>query len=373
LPFAAGGIRGSAVDNAVFVTQALVPDRADYLQHLDAIFASRCLTNNGPCCRRLEQELARRLNTPHLALCFNATMALQLALHTAGLAGKKVITTPFSYVATLSSLLWVGCDVVFADIDEETCCLDPDSVAERLTPDVAGLLPVHVYGSICDVDALGELAEAARLPVIYDAAQCFGSTFCGRSVLDYGDYAVCSFHATKVFHTVEGGCVVAHTSEDLEAIRLLRACGHRGDEHIRLGVNAKLSELHAAVGLSLLDKVAANIAGRKTVSAIYDSLLPEQGLRRIRLREGLEYNYAYYPVLFNDEKTLLRVRQALNAENIFPRRYFYPALHTLPYLPQYQSCPVAESAASRALCLPLYSGLDEAVIAKIARIIAQRL
>jgi dTDP-4-amino-4,6-dideoxygalactose transaminase len=361
------------VKKAVFVTQALVPDKEDYIRHLEAIFSSRSLTNDGPYCRGLEQKLAQSLHTPYLALCSNGTLGLQLALHAAGLAGKKILTTPFSYVATLSALLWLGCDVVFADIDEETLCLDPARAAEGLAPDLAGLLPVHVYGNICAVDALAEIAARAKLPVIYDAAQCFGSAFRGRSVLEYGDSAVCSFHATKVFNTVEGGCVVVHTPEDLEAIKLLRACGHRGDTHIRPGINAKLSEMHAAVGLSLLDKVADNIAGRKKSSAMYDALLPARGLRRPRLRDGLEYNYAYYPVIFDDEKTLLGVVARLNALNIFPRRYFDPALNTLPYLKTTQPCPVAESLAPRVLCLPLYAGLEEEIAARIARILRQEL
>jgi dTDP-4-amino-4,6-dideoxygalactose transaminase len=342
---------------------------------LDSVLASGSLTNNGSCCRKLEQELAARLHAPYLALCSNGTLALQLALHAAGLAGKQVMTTPFTYVATVSAMLWVGCDVVFADIDEETLCLDPASVTERMTPDTEGLLPVHVYGNICDVDALADIAgqSGAKLPVIYDAAQCFGSVFRGESVLAYGDYAVCSFHATKVFHTVEGGCVIAHTPEALEALTLLRACGHKGDEHILLGINAKLSEVHATVGLVLLDKTTDNIAGRAKVSAMYNALLPALGLRRPKLREGLEYNYAYYPVIFEDEKALLRVVERLNAKNIFPRRYFFPALNTLPYLKTPQVCPVAESLAPRILCLPLYSGLEDGLIEKIVRIIVQAL
>jgi dTDP-4-amino-4,6-dideoxygalactose transaminase len=346
----------------------------EYSRHLEAVFSSRNLTNNGPFCRRLEKELAARLHAPYLALCSTGTAALQLALHAAGLAGRKVITTPFSYAATVSALLWIGCDVVFADIDEETLCLDPASVAERVTSDTAGLLPVHVYGNICDVDSLADIARESGLPLIYDAAQCFGSTFRGKSVLAYGDYAVCSFHATKVFHTVEGGCVIAHRPEALEALALLRACGHRGDKHIRLGINAKLSELHSAVGLSLLDKVADNIAGRKKVSAMYDALLPAQGLRRPKQREGLEYNHAFYPVIFDDEKTLLRVLERLETERIFPRRYFYPALNTLPYLQgERQSCPTAESIAPRVLCLPLYTELEESAVERIARIIQHSL
>jgi dTDP-4-amino-4,6-dideoxygalactose transaminase len=290
-------------------------------------------------------------------------------LRASGLTGKKVITTPFSYVATVSALLWEGCTPVFADIDEETLCLDPHAVSEKITPDVAGVLPVHIYGNACDVDTFGALAKDAHLTLIYDGAQCFGSAYKGKSVLDYGDYAACSFHATKIFHTVEGGGVVAHSPEAMKALTLLRAFGHRGDTHYRLGINAKLSELHAAMGLSLLGGVESRIAAYAKVRAAYDALLPPHGLRRLVLREGLKYNQAYYPVIFDDEKTLLRAMERLNAENIFPRRYFYPALNTLPYLKETQTCPVAESISRRVLCLPLYPRLEDANVERIADIV----
>ncbi|MDR0466666.1 MAG: DegT/DnrJ/EryC1/StrS family aminotransferase, partial [Deltaproteobacteria bacterium] len=328
----------------IFVTRSVVPDFQEYSAYLEQILAGGYMTNDGACLRRLERELAEYLRVPHVALCSNGTMALQIALHAAGMAGKKIAVTPFSFVATVSALLWTGCTPVFVDIDEETLCMDPAKLAGALDEDVRGVLPVHIYGAVCDVEALEGLAREAGAPLVYDAAQCFGSLYQGRSVLEYGDFSVCSFHATKVFHTGEGGAVIAHTEEQLRAIRLLRAGGHVGDNHIRLGVNAKLSEFHAAVGLCLLGKTADNIAGRKAVCALYDALLPERGLRRPGVRQGLAPNHAYYPVIFESESILLRVVDALRRENVFPRRYFYPALNTLPYLPlRDQSCPVAES------------------------------
>jgi dTDP-4-amino-4,6-dideoxygalactose transaminase len=359
------------MNNSVFITRSVIPELSEYSKYLDHIFTSRYLTNNGAYTLQLEKKLTAYLGVPYLALCANGTLALQIALRVAGLAGKEVITTPFSYVATVSALLWEGCKVVFADIDEESLCLDLKTVSEKITSQTAGFLPVHVYGNICDVDALDALAQTAHLTILYDAAQCFGSVFEGRSVLDYGDYTACSFHATKVFHTVEGGCVVTRTADDYEACKLIRACGHRGDAHIRLGLNAKLSELHAAMGLSLLDKVNNNIAGRKKVSQMYDALLPAHNMRRPAPRSGLSCNYAYYPVIFDDEKTALQVFERLSSDNIFPRRYFYPALNTLPYLPNYQPCPVAESIASRVLCLPLYAELGEDVVDIIVRTIRE--
>jgi dTDP-4-amino-4,6-dideoxygalactose transaminase len=361
-------------DRSVYVTRAMLPDLPAYEEYLEQIFSSRRLTNHGDCVCRLEAALTARLRVPCFDLCSNGTLALQLGLRVSGLAGREVITTPFSYVATVSALLWEGCTPVFADIDEETLCLDPASVAERLTPQTAGLVPVHIYGNICDVDALSAIADANGLRVLYDAAQAFGSEFCGHSVLDYGDYAACSFHATKVFHTVEGGGLVTRAREDHEAFTLLRACGHRGDNHIRPGLNAKLSEVHAAMGLSLLDNVADNIAGRKRISHMYDDRLPVQGgLRRPMLRPGLTYNYAHYPMIFDDETILLRVVERLNREDIFPRRYFFPSLNTLPYLKTTQPCPVAESVARRVLCLPLYAEMEEAVVEKISKIVHRSL
>ena len=357
----------------IYVTKAVVPDFQEYSSYLEQIFTSRHMTNDGAYLRKLENELAQRLHIARVALCSNGTMALQIALHTANIAGKKIATTPFSFVATTSALLWTGCTPVFVDIDEETLCMDPAKLANVLdsNADICGILPVHIYGNICDVESLESLSNDAALPIIYDAAQCFGSEYLGKSLFDYGDLSVCSFHATKVFNTGEGGAVFAHTNEQLQAIRLLRAGGHVGDIHIRLGVNAKLSELHAATGLCLLNKTEDNIAGRKTVSAMYDTLLPERGIRRPKLRPGLVYNYAYYPVIFDSEAIVLRIMDSLYQENIFPRRYYFPALNTLPYLPlQGQSCPVAESVSRRVLCLPLYAELEEASVEKIAAIIS---
>jgi len=358
------------LDEPIYITRALVPDFQEYHKYVETIFATRHMTNDGDCVRRLEKALTSHLKISYLSLCANGTLALQLALHAAGIAGKKVITTPFSYVATVSALLWTGCTPVFADIDEETLCIDPKKIADVLSSDCHGILPVHVYGNICDVESIEKLGSDAALPVIYDAAQSFGSEYMGRSVLDYGDFAACSFHATKVFHTGEGGAVVAHSEQARQALQLLRACGHTGDTHIRLGVNAKLSELHAAMGLCLLGKTADSIAGRKAVSVMYDALLPERGIRRPKLRQGLVFNYAYYPIIFDSEAIVLRIMDTLRRENIFPRRYFFPALNTLPYLPlRDQSCPVAESVAPRVLCLPLYAELEESAVEKIAAII----
>ena len=362
---------------AVQVTKARLPRREDFHAKCDAIFDAAWFTNNGPCVRRLEQELSAYLGTPHLLTCANGTLALMLALHCAGLAGKKVAVTPYTYVATLSSLLWLGCTPVFIDIDPESLCLSPRLLRRELDadPDIAGVLPVHIYGLACDVEALGALCKERGLALIYDAAQAFGSRKNGKSLLDHGDYSICSFHATKLFHTVEGGCVIAHGEDELRALSLARAFGHVNDDHFALGINAKLSELHAAMGLTLLPGTDAEIKKRRRLHAVYDDALNGLDLAYPSRDSGQEWNFAYYPVLLPDAKCRERAHAALNAAGINPRRYFYPALNTLPYLaPECRRpCPVAEDAARRVLCLPMYGDLEEEVVATAAKAIANAL
>lgn len=356
------------------VTRTRLPEFGQYRDRLEQIFASGWLTNGGNCAQELEKALARHLGCPHLLVCNNATTGLMLALHCAGLAGKKVAVTPYTYVATLSALLWMGCTPVFVDIAPHTLALAPNALAEAFArhPDLAGVMPVHIYGLACDHAAISALCRKHGATLVYDAAQAFGSSLGGKSLLDYGDYSVCSFHSTKIFHTVEGGCVVAHSAEALRALSLARAFGHVGDTHHSLGINAKMSELHAAMGLCLLPGTEAEIAARTHVHALYDQALQHLPLTRPQALPGQQWNHAYYPVLLEDEATLERVMQALAKNSIHPRRYFYPALNTLPYVQQWHApCPVAEDAARRVLCLPLHGGLEEDEVEQVAKTLAE--
>lgn len=353
------------------VTRAVLPPPSVYHAYLEEVFTSGHLTNEGRFATRLEKELAERFDIPFLGLCTNGTLSLQLALRLKGLNGREVITTPFTYVATASALLWEQCTPVFADVDEETLCLSPRAVEGALSDKTAGILPVHIYGNACDVEGFAALSGRYGIPCVYDAAQAVGSSYKGKSLLAYGDAAICSFHATKVFHTVEGGGVVVHSAEELRTLSLLRAFGHRGDTHYTLGINAKLSELHAVMGLALLPQLEANIRARELISQQYDAAFPLPGLRKPGLREGLVYNYAYYPVLFDDPARRERVVARLNADGIQPRRYFSPSINTIGYMPRRCSCPVAEDAAARVLCLPLYAELPHSAIDRILRIIRQ--
>ena len=361
----------------VRVTRANLPPLEDYLGCVRRIFETHDLTNMGEYARRLEAELAAVLDAPAIAVCANGTLAIQLALRLLGLNGKTVITTPFTYVATLSALLWEGCTPVFADIDPESLCMSPAETARQLEahPEAAGLLPVHVYGNACNVAALGSLAAERGIPVLYDAAHAFGSRLDGKSLFAFGDAATASFHATKLFHTVEGGCVVARDPAAKAELELLRAFGHRGDTHISLGINAKLSELHAAMGLCLLPGLAENIARRTALNAVYDAAFgigPDgapgpEGLRRPRLAPGLEWNNAYSPVIFPDGAARARVTKVLEARDIHPRRYFYPSLTRLPYVDS-PPCPVSEDMAERVLCLPLWADMAPELAAEVAEV-----
>ncbi len=357
-------------DDKIYITKSRMPDEDFFFRQCRDIFKSAWITNNGNYVRKLEYSLSAYLGIPHLLACNNGMTALMLALQCAGLAGKKVAVTPYTYVATLSALLWIGCEPVFIDIDPDSLCLSPDLLRNRLKkePDIAGVLPVHIYGLACDVEALESICKEYGQTVIYDAAQAFGSKYKGKSLLDYGDYSICSFHATKIFHTAEGGCVVSHNAEAHKALSLARAFGHINDDHYSLGINAKMSELHAALGLSLLPGTDEEIARRKELYAIYDQALDGLPLKYPSVCEGLEWNNAYYPILLPDEESRVRVETALSVQNIIPRRYFYPALNTLPYLKEEWriSCPVAEDVARRVLCLPGYSDLSNEYIYRIA-------
>ncbi len=360
---------GNRSQQAIHVTRAIIPDPVEYAECISRILSSRHLTNMGEHTARLEQELCKFLDIPFLALCTNGTLALQLSLRAGGLVGREIITTPFSYVASVSAVLWEGCTPIFADIDEETLCLDPGNL-ENLCSDATGaILPVHVYGNACDVEAIEKIAARNNLTTLYDAAQAFGTLYKGKSLLSYGDFSTVSFHATKVFHTVEGGGIVSRTQASYDYLALLRAFGHTNDTHHTLGINAKLTEPHAAMGLCLLDKVTQNIADRKKISQLYDSFFPSHGVRKPRLHSDITYNYAYYPVIFDDTNAMQRALVSMNQENIFPRRYFYPALNTLPYLTSRTHCPVAESICTRVLSLPLYADLEEGIVERIMQIV----
>lgn len=350
------------------VTETYLPPLDEYRSYLEDIWSAKRVTNEGPLATKLERQLAEYLRVPHLKYVSNGTIALQLAIKALGISGE-VITTPYSYAATTNAVLWEGCRPVFVDINEDTFCIDVDQIEEAITGETTAILATHVYGLPCDVTRISQIAEKHGLKVIYDAAHCFGVKLHGESLLTHGDIATLSFHATKVFHTVEGGALVTRDQELAERIGLLKKFGHFGEDNYYLpGINAKNSELHAAMGLCLLPKMADIIKSRKETCELYDRLLSIVDVRRLSIPAGLEYNYAYYPVVFRTHAQMMAVREALIKNDVLPRRYFYPSLNRLPYL-NGRRCPVSESLTERVLCLPLMYGLPKSDVERIANVL----
>ena len=350
------------------VTKTYLPPLEKYVECLDEIWKSNQITNHGKFALELEKELKDYFNVKHLFLVSNGTIAIQIALKALQIKGQ-VITTPFSYVATTSSLIWEGCEPIFVDIDEHSFCISPDTIEKKITPEVKAILATHVYGNPCDVEAIEQLARKFNLRVIYDAAHAFGVSYKGKSLLHYGDISTISFHATKLFHTAEGGAIITKDDDLAHKISYMRNFGHKGPEQFwGVGINGKSSELHAALGLCILPEVNNLIRRRKELSDIYDKLLLNYGFIKQEIREGTNYNYAYYPILFPTESALHNAVTILNANQIFPRRYFFPSLNSLNYVTS-QNMPVSEQIASRILCMPLYFDLSEKEVEQISKIL----
>lgn len=359
----------------ITVTRTSMPPLEEYVAYLERIWPTAYLTNNGPLCCELAALLKGRLCVDNLELVANGTLALQLAMKALDIRGE-VITTPYSYVATTNAILWESCDPVFVDVDPQTLCIDPALIESAISPHTSAILATHVYGYPCDVDAIQEIADRHGLRVIYDAAHAFGVKLNGRSLLSYGDCSTLSFHSTKLFHCGEGGAVVSRTPELSQRVFLMTMFGHCGEErYVEIGINAKMSELHAAMGLSVLPQVDDLIARRRRSSERYDALLDGLALQRPKVAASLDYNYAYYPVLFEDHASMMRARRVLLDHDIMPRRYFFPSLNTLPFLREAlrRPCPVSESAASRVLALPLSAMLEDVEIDAVVRCIREAL
>lgn len=359
-------IRGSMIDTQV--TRPFLPPVEEFMKRVFPIFDRDILTNQGPNVLEFERTMKEFLAVEHFHFVTNGTIALQLALRVSGITEGEVITTPFSYVATVSSILWEHCVPVFVDIEPDNFTIDATKIEAAITEKTRAIMPVHVFGYACDMEAIGAIAEKHGLKVIYDAAHSFGSKYKGRSLVSYGDVSVLSFHATKWFHTIEGGGIVTHDPSLSERLELMKRFGHDGDEYVCLGINAKQDEFNAAMGLCNFRHLSACHAERRTLSELYDSCL-DGSVYRPSVQPDVVHNYAYYPVLFPDEDTLLRVLECLKEIRVFPRRYFNRSLNTLPYLKQEASCPIAEDISSRIACLPLFCGLSHDTVKQICRII----
>ncbi len=340
----------------IHVTKTFFPPIQEYQKQVQRIWDNQWLTNNGELYNELSKKLVHYLGAKHIIPMTNGTLPMQIALNALAEEGE-VITTPFSYVATTSSIVWEKCMPVFVDIHPEYLSIDETKIEAAITSKTTTILATHVFGNPCNIDAIEKIAEKYSLKVIYDAAHCFGVNYNGQSVFNYGHVSTCSFHATKLFHTGEGGAAFVQDEETLHELFYRHNFGHNGPmEYYGLGINAKMSELQAAMGLSVLPYMDKIIVERKKVCDYYDAHIDFSTLRKLKLRENTEWNYSYYPVIFESEEDLLEAEAALNEKNIFPRRYFYPSLEELPYV-KTNNCSIAASIAKRIMCLPLFVGI----------------
>jgi dTDP-4-amino-4,6-dideoxygalactose transaminase len=353
------------------VTEPFLPPLEEYVEYLKGIWERNLLTNQGPLVCELEHKIqaCHQIDMP-VHCVTNGGLGLQIILKALGVKGE-VITTPFSYVATASCPLWEGCSVQFADIEPDNLTIDPVAVEAAIGPNTEAILATHVFGNPSDCEALETIANKNGLALIFDAAHAFGVRYKGKSILEYGDASMVSLHATKLIHAVEGGFVVAKDPLVAEKIEWMRRFGHKGpEEFYGVGINAKMSELHAAMGLCNLRHLEAILKKRQEVCEVYDKALAvERSITTMTYREGASLNYSYYPILFESESLMLQTAARLNAANIFPRRYFHPDLSSC-FGDNRESCPVTVDVSSRILCFPLSSQLGEDVIGRVVSILS---
>ncbi len=351
------------------VTKPFLPPIDEYQRYVEQIWKRQWLTNMGPLSSELEMRLKEYLDLKHLLFVANGTVALQIAIKALELKGQ-IITTPFSFVATTSSIVWEGCTPVFVDIDNKSLNIDPEKIEAAITPQTSAILATHVYGNPCDIDQIERIAKKHKLKVIYDAAHAFGVKYKGKSIFEFGDISICSLHATKLYHATEGGLIITKSPELLKKVALMRNFGISGfGTYGDIGINGKNSEFHAAMGLVNLSHLPAIFNKRKELSTTY-----LRNLKTLRATYPIwntqsAPNFAYFPVILESEEFLLQLVEELNKNQIFTRRYFYPSLaSSLPYLAP-SAFAITDDISKRVLCLPLYHDLTIEEINLITRII----
>lgn len=368
------------MNKPLYIAQPYLPPLEEFLPHLENIWESKVLTNGGPYHQRFEQALAEYLGCEHVALCSNGTLALILALQALRITGE-VITTPYSFVATSHALHWNGIKPVFVDISPETFNIDPSKIEAAITPSTTAILALHCYGESAETEAIEKIADIYNLKVIYDAAHAFGVEDSGGSLLRHGDMSITSFHATKVFTTFEGGAIICPDAKTKQRINYLKNFGFADETTvIAPGINGKMNEFSAALGLVQLDHFSSVIAHRRTIDEQYRKLLENQpGIHCPKFDITPKRNYSYFPVLVGDNYPVSRdeLYERLKARNIFSRRYFYPLISNFPTyrgLPSSQTSnlPVANRIANQILCLPIHAGVSLKDVEEIASLIANQ-
>lgn len=348
----------------ITVTKPYIPDRIRLDNYLRRAVDSRWLTNDGPLVKELTTRLEEFLGVKNLILVANGTLALQLAIKATGMKGS-VITTPFSFPATTSALLWSGCTPEFFDIDPDTynIIVEPSGLEE--TNGVTGLLATHVFGNPCDIGNLTARCSNLDIPLIFDAAHAFAVQYKGESVLNYGDISILSFHATKMFHSIEGGGLVIANDEQYDRVKKMINFGYDESGLIsEIGINAKMNEFEAAMGLVVLDEIDVVLEKYHERSLFYNDLLSDR-LKRQKIEAASDYNYSYFPVCFPDSQLMDEALSRLSEMDVFPRRYFYPSLDTIPVYGGSGNCEVSADIASRIVCMPLYADLEIKTIKEI--------
>lgn len=350
------------------VTKTFLPLLEEYNKQLQRAWEKQWLTNRGELVLELEQKLKEYLNTSNIIVTNNGTVPLQIALKLLGNQGE-IITTPFSYVATSAAIVWENCTPVFVDIHAEYLSIDETKIEAAITNKTTAILATHVFGNPCNVEAIEVIAQKHNLKVIYDAAHSFGVTYKRKSLFNYGDISTCSFHATKLFHTGEGGAMFTNCETLYNKMFYSHNFGHNGAlDFYDVGINGKMSELQTAMGLSVLPYIENIILERKKVVDYYNSNLDLSKIQTLKLRDHTQWNFSYYPIIFESEEKLLKVERKLNESQIFPRRYFYPSLNTLGYM-KGNKMDISENISCKILCLPLYVGLLDVELQKIVSII----
>ncbi len=351
------------------VTKPYLPNKEKYKAYIDQIYDSEHLTNNGPLLQSLEKRLAEHLGVKHVICVANGSLALQVAYKALDLKGE-VITTPFTFAATASTLVWEGLTPVYSDIDGDSWNLAPSLIEEKITKKTSAILPVHVFGNPCEVDEIQKIADKHNLKIIYDAAHAFGTLYEGQSVLKHGDISTLSFHATKLFHTIEGGAVITESDEIADKVRQLINFGITGPDKIEgIGTNAKMNEFEAAMGLCILDDIHQVIRARKKIIGLYQHNLVNKFTFQQWLKP-LENNGAYMPIVCENEQELLIKKGALEKEGIIARRYFYPSLDDVNALnPLECTCEVSRKLSKKVMCLPLFPSLNEDIVFNVLAVL----
>jgi dTDP-4-amino-4,6-dideoxygalactose transaminase len=356
--------------DSIYVTMPSLAPLEEYTELLKGVWERGILTHNGPLVQQFENELASKLELPSFVAVSNGTIALQMAIRALSLKGE-IITTPFTWIATVSAIQWEGCVPIFCDIDSETLNIDVSKIEALINENTVAIMPVHVFGNPCAVDEIEKVAKKYKLKVIYDAAHAIGSAYKGKSLLNYGDISVTSLHATKLLNTAEGGGCIANNIDIIEKLKRIRFFGHdENKEIVEEGFNGKLTEIHAALGIANLKYFDDVLADRKIKYHLYLELLSKtKGLSFQKNKIG-DTNYSYFPVMFDSEEILKKVEISLNKQGVYPRRYFYPSVNTFNKILSYQECQVSEDIAKRILCLPLYWSLNQdSIIHKISETI----